>query len=226
MRMERVSFLAIKKKYVKLKKGNVRLTQSTLYLMQVIDPNTKVYTYPVLNTENNIAPQPEEIRLNINDEFIAYQVGYFVKGEYQGGSGNSPYMFTNAPVELSEKFNLTGRAWWGNLSIAVNNIKRLENWDLRRHLAKTRTQFQNSSAGINQATEPSIDLSETGWYNMQPMLTLSGAKKNEIVTTHPYAITNSQDKWTVATGNQITVTMDYLMLGFRGMLAQNASKFQ
>ena len=46
----RINFKTIIAKYAKLGKGNVRLTQSTLYLTKPINPTTTVYNFDVLET--------------------------------------------------------------------------------------------------------------------------------------------------------------------------------
>lgn len=227
MKMQRASYALIMKRYKKIGKSTVRLTQSTLMLMKDIDPKTTTYTYPVLTTDKP-DPQPEEIRLNQNDEFISYEVGFFLKGKLENAANNefTSTLFTSSPIELSEKFIPSNNAYFGNLSILVNKISRLENWDLQRHQVKNRTQFASSSVGLPVATAPSADLSQDGWYTMQPMLTLSGAKKNTITTTHDYNIVAGVDKWALPTGGSINVYTQSLLMGFRGMLAQNASSFQ
>lgn len=238
MKQIRESYRVIKKKYAKIGKGTVRLTQSSLILMQAIDPAKDVYKFPVLETDTATAPFPDEIRLNINDEFISYDVAYYLVAEKtwnhtEGGLTSSVkagnFYFTHAPDELNGQFSLLEKAWDGFLQILVNKISRLEKWDLKKHNYIPRTQFQNSSAGIPSATQPSVDYSDHGTFPMQPMLTLSGAKKNDIlVTLLGGAIpSTSTGNWVLpSAGDTIDFKINRLALFFRGMLAQNAAKFQ
>jgi len=223
----RNSYNNILKKYQDLGKGNVRLTQSTLLLVQPINAATDTYKFPVLETDNAIAPQPEEIRLNMNDEFISYDIGYYVmcnmdKADVDAGR----FFLTYAPMELHHSFTGILGAWLGKLAISVNNIQRVEKWDLKRHNIIPRTQFQNTSAGIPAATQPSLKYEADGMFPMQPMLVFSGAKKNDITLNLVAAISaTAGGDWTTG-ATAITFEARKLALLFRGLLAQNAAKFQ
>lgn len=231
----RTSYKVILKKYKKIGKGTVRLTQSSLLLMQNLDATKDTYKFPVLLTDNAVAPLPEEIRLNQNDEFIAYDVAYYLVADKQPVDGTNPpvvgavvskIFLPYAPDELSRDFAQMEDAWLGTLQILVNKISRLENWDLKKHNFIPFTQFQNSSAGIPSATQPNIDFSENGTIPMQPMLVLSGAKKNDIIISLVHAVSaTSTGDWLVVNGT-IRLTIKRMALFFRGMLAQNASSFQ
>lgn len=228
---QRSSFSMIRRKYKKIGKKNVRLTQSSLILMQTIASNTKQYTFPVLQNDTTTPVLPNEIRLNQNDEFVAYNVGYYLSGAFIS-TGIAPkdvakLWLTYAPMELSSEFQNLADSWDGTLQILVNKISRLENWDLKKHNFFPRTQFQSSSVGIPAATLPSINFGADGCATMQPMLTLSGAKKNDVIITLKNSISQgATGTFTSANAVALTVTFREIALFFRGMLAQNASKFQ
>lgn len=235
----RTSFKVIRKKYAKIKKGTVRLTQSSLLLEVAIDAKKDTYIFPVLTTDggSNVgnSPFPEEIRLNQNDEFVAYEVGYYLVADklvttttpVQDLVDAGRMFLSYAPDELDAVFASLEDAWLGTMQILVNKISRLEKWDLKKHNAIPRTQFQNTSAGIPQATQPSIDYSDFGTYPMQPMLTLSGAKKNDIQVALVHSIPAGLSSiWTPASNGTVKYTVSKIALVFRGMLAQNASSFQ
>jgi hypothetical protein len=236
----RYSFELIAKKYAKRGKGAVRLTQSSLLLAQLIDSKKSDYTFPVLTTDNAVAPLPWEVRLNINDEFVSYDLAYYlVANKTVARTAGDPtptaiasqeaghFFFSYAPDELDASFALLEDGWLGVLNISVNNINRLTNWDLKKHNFIPRTQFKNSSAGLPYATQPNLDYSDDGTFPMQPMLTLSGAKKNLITTSLVVAIpSTSTGTWTLPDTGTIVYDMKYFSLIFRGMLAQNAAKFQ
>ena len=237
MKNIRYSFDLIAKKYAKRGKGAVRLTQSSLLLAQAIDAKKSDYTFPVLTTDNAVPPLPWEVRLNINDEFVSYDLGYYLVAEKTVAKGADPvvipptfaghFFFSYAPDELNASFALLEDGWLGVLNISVNNINRLTNWDLKKHNFIPRTQFQNSSAGIPSATQPNLDYSDDGTFPMQPMLTLSGAKKNLIAISLVAAIpSTSAGTWTLPDTGTVLYEMKYFSLIFRGMLAQNAAKFQ
>lgn len=224
----RNSYKVIYAKYKKLGKKNVRLTQSSLLLVQPISASTDTYTFPVLETDTAIAPQPEEIRLNQNDEFIAYDLGYYVMASMERNDVDAGRFFlTYAPMELHGSFAFIQGAWLGKIEILVNKISRLENWDVKKHNIIPRTQFQNSIVAIPTATQPSIRYDEDGMFPMQPMLTLSGAKKNTISLDLVAAISaTATGDWSLPDTTAITFQANKLALLFRGMLAQNAAKFQ
>lgn len=229
MKIIRASYVAIKKKYDKIGKGKVRLTQSSLILIRPILATTTTYNFPVLETDQGGNPLPDEIRLNQNDEFISYEVGYYVSatGTASGSLLKSPIWLTYAMTELSNKFVQLGNAWYGTLAILVNKISRLERWDLKKHNYVPRTQFKDSSVGLPYATQPNVDYSDHGTFPMQPMLTLSGAKKNDISIALVKAIDlSSVIDWTLPDASQVNIAADRLVLVFRGMLAQNAASFQ
>jgi hypothetical protein len=236
MKNIRSSFVLIAKKYKERGKGAVRLTQSSLILAQAIDPKKSDYKFPVLTTDNAVAPLPFEIRLDINDEFISYDLGYYLVADKVVARDASPaivsqpaghFFFPYAPDELNASMALLEDGWLGTLDILVNKISRLTKWDLKKHNFIPRTQFRSNSVALPGATQPSLDYSDHGTFPMQPMLTLSGAKKNDILISLVTAIPNtSTGTWTLPDTGTVIFNVKYLSLIFRGMLAQNAAKFQ
>jgi hypothetical protein len=227
MKMLRNSYRVILKRYRKIGKKNVRLTQSSLLLEALIDSSKDTYKFPVLESEAPVLP--EEIRLNINDEFVSYDVGYYVKvrQEIAGTPGTNFIFWTYAAAELHSVFLALEGAWLGVMQILVNKISRLEKWDLKKHNYVPRTQYQSSSAGIPAATQPSIDFADHGTIPMQPMVTLSGAKKNDIILSYVAAVPAALSAdWVTPNGAAVTHVPTHLVLFFRGLLAQNAAKFQ
>ena len=227
-KMERASYQLILKKYQARGKGNVRLTQSSLILFQPIQTNTKTYNFPILQSDNQTPAQAEEVRLNLNDEFVSYEVGYYINFKQRDAAGvnNTNLYLTYAPTELGAAAQTLNSAWDAKMTIDVNGIKRLENWDMLKHRCTPRTQFQDFSVGMPFATQPSLCLNESGTAAMQPMLTFTGAKKNEITL----ALNNNIPAgvavdWLTKVGTLVN-TATNLVLIFRGMLGQNAAKFQ
>ena len=74
----RVNFSLIKQNYNKIGKSNVRLTQSSLFITKDIDATKSSYDFDVLENQTQTL-QPDEIRLNINDEFFDLDFLYFLK---------------------------------------------------------------------------------------------------------------------------------------------------
>lgn len=229
MKLERESYKVIRTKYTKLGKGAVRLTQSTLIFALAISANTNTYQFPVLDTDNAATAKPYEIRLNMNDEFISYEVGYYIVSSNRD-LNDIPlgyYWWTYAPFELGLTAAQLVGAWDAKMSIDINNIKRLEKWDMKKHNFIPRTQLKNSFVGSTFATQPSINYAADGVATMQPMLTLSGAKKNNVVLTLAKSIVGAVSlQQNLPDGQNIFYDFKDLALLFRGMLAQNAAKFQ
>jgi len=228
----RQNYQAIKEKYGKLGKNNVRLTQSTLILIQDIQATKDTYTFPVLESDTKNTVKIEEQRLNINDEFISNEIGFYLGGDVtvETGGANAflaKRLYTYAPVELNSDFGFSEGVYAGHLQILVNKVSFLEKWDLKKHNYIPRTQFADASVGIPNATQASINFAEHGMYPLQPNITLSGSKKNDLIISLPRAIRASGSNW--LTPNAPTtqaLTISQMWLVFRGLLGQNASKFQ
>lgn len=225
----RQNYTAIKKKYNEIGKKNVRLTQSTIILIQDISAARDSYKFPILESDQSGTAKPEEIRLNINDEFIANEIGFYLGAEVtvEGTTLKSKRLLTYAPVELNSDYMKTENAYTGQLQILVNKINFVEKWDLKKHNYIPRTQFQNSSVGIPSATQPSINFAEHGMFPLQPNITFSGAKKNDIIMTLPEAVAPSSSLFiTPNAPTEQTVAIKQFWFVFRGLLGQNASAFQ
>jgi hypothetical protein len=231
--MARINYGVIATKYRALGKGNVRLTQSSLFLRKPIDATKTVYNFDVLENQTQ-SLQADEIRLNINDEFIKTQMGLYLTGTISTRDGvvtqlGGLRLFTN----VLEQQNLTQASnlipfYDGDLKIAVNNIVYMEKWDTRKHYVATRTQIGSSSSvtTINNATWDSNTFAKDGMYSVEPMITLSGAKKNDITLRLPSAISNGAFNYTDSAGNPYTITINGIALLLRGLNAQNAASFQ
>lgn len=231
--LQRVDFNSIKAKYKRLGKGKVRLTESSLILKQAIQPNKTAYNFPVLDTNagNAVSVLPEEIRLNINDEFIITKCGIYLGGKYFNENlpqpDGVPVWFSAVPYELGGSgWVLLQRLYNGNLSIAVNNINYIDKWDVKKHEFRGITQFQNTSVGQPFATSPNMRFLEDGMVPMTPNVTLSGAKKNDINIVLPDTLILPPAVAWLTPNGIITVNVDTVIVAFRGFLAQNASNFQ
>jgi len=233
--LDRYNFEAIKKRYDLLSKGAVRLTQGDLFLTKAIDPTKSVYTFDVLTNENATL-QADEIRLNQNDEFIISEIGIFIYATFtDAGSVVAPQLLSYAPVELDKAALKSKKLYAGVLTIGVNNIIYTEGWNIRKHEKITRTQFASMptpSAGppvISNSyptTMPNNDFSEDGFVPLAPLLTLSGAKKNQVTITLPVAMDVFSTSFKAQNQDVITVASTRVAIWFKGLKAQNAATFQ
>lgn len=236
--LDRYNYNQIKAKYKAMGKGNVRLTQSDIFLTQAIDSAKTAYNFDILNNDNsNGALQTHEIRLNQNDEFITSEIfiGLYCTATDAGAVVN-PLLLCYAPIELDKAALKSDKLYAGLMRLAVNNIVYTEKWSVRKHRKVPRTQFASMptpAAGppvisnSYPATYPSIDSGEDGFLSIAPLLTFSGAKKNEITISLP---NGAMDVFSIAVKSQnqdpITIASTRIAIWFRGMLAQNAASFQ
>lgn len=235
---KRNNFDMIKAKYTKMGKGNVRLTQSSLFLTKDIDATRSTYTFDVLENQTQTLSL-DEVRLNLNDEFTITQAGLFLYGEWSlstepgAKSITAPQLLTYAPCELDGAFIACKGLYAGTMRIAVNNIVYQEKLDTRRFEKVTRTQFNNAvpafaaSTDVSGASMPSNDFSTDGMIEYAPLIVLSGAKKNEITVTLPQAIAPVTNISFINNhGQNIIFNVTKIALKLYGLNGQNASKFQ
>jgi len=228
MNKPRVDFNIIRRAYAKRGVDNVRLTQSSLLLIQAINPNSTTINFDVLDSQVQ-SLLPQEIRLNINDEFIINEVGVYLYGNIGSGDpvSEQPFMLPYAPFEASANFLSVAPLYDGQLEIGVNNIIYVEKWDLRKHCLVPRTQFDSFDAGLTiAASQPSINYQNDSMFGTDPMVTLSGAKKNNIQISLPKALKAATGTWVTGGDTTVTITIDKVALFLRGLNAQNAAKFQ
>jgi len=225
----RIDYSKIKKEYIKNGKGNIRLTQSTLTLIQDINNTKTQYNFPVLENDNATGIKTEEIRLNQNDEFIVTSIGVYVLGK--STANNVPfggYVYsTHSPTYHVSTSNVIQPLYDGYLRIGVNNINYLDKFDLRKFENVEKTQWNNQGdVNLTGATLPSIELKSDNMFEISPNLTLSGAKKNAIDIIIPTAINSYQ----LSLVNNAGVTQRFLFnaigLEIRGILCQNGAVFQ
>lgn len=230
--LERLDFQNLEAAYKKEGKGNVRLTKSTLILVQPIAPNKTTYNFPVL--ENEAAPIPEEIRLNINDEFVVRQAGIYLLGTIADAAGVpklAKIFLTYAPWEFDELQVGNQNLYNGYMTIAVNKITYIDKWDIKKHEERNQTQIKTFSAGIPNATWSQDQFKTSGMVDMTPNVVLSGAKKNDVALVLPTALTLApavifQPPKGTATPGNVSFSITQIAIVYRGFLAQNASQFQ
>lgn len=226
----RINFKTILAKYNKVGKANVRLTQSTLVLSKPISATTTVYNFDVLESQTQTL-LGDEIRLNLNDEFIITSLGFYIQARILDGMGvdtGAKVLLSYAPFEQnSVSASRIANFWNGAFQIAVNNIIYLDKYDTRKSLFIPRTQFANFIALTGTpSTQPSVDFSKDAMYSTEPLLTLSGAKKNNLILTLPQAITSSTFTVVDNSGATYSIVADRVVCLARGLNAQNGASFQ
>jgi len=229
----RVNFAKILSRYKELGKGNVRLTPSSLYLSKAISSSQTIYNFDVLDTQNATL-QPNEIRLNQNDEFIITSLGVYVEATLIDVTNSATYgsrLLTYAPVELKSTMAGINAVWNGQLSISVNNVVFLDKFDTGKCQRVPNVQFgpyTAATAAISavNATQAGNDYEKDGMVDIEPMLTLSGAKKNAITLTLPSALASVAAVTIVTDSGTISLTPARVVVLARGLNAQNGASFQ
>ena len=227
--MARINYANIISKYRNIGKGAVRLTQSSLYLTKPIVATQTTYTFDILETQT-ATQQADEIRLNLNDEFICSALGLYLEGELLTGMGvgtGIKRLFTYAPVELNGASNSVVENFYnGQFQISVNNIVFLDKWDTRKHEFIPQTQFVNFLANTSSATQSQQQMSKAGMFPVEPTLTLSGAKKNQLTLALPTAISPVTITFTDDASASVSYRISRVACLMRGLNAQNGATFQ
>src|SRR3972149_11448690 len=123
-RANRLNYKEILNEYARIGKKNVRLAPSSLFLTQFIDPAKAVYTFDTLDSQNT-GLQPDEIRININDEFICTHMGVYLYGKatqlpVAPVPVTCPMLFSYAPFEMNLGSVRQDGLYAGQMKIGVN----------------------------------------------------------------------------------------------------------
>lgn len=184
-----------------------KITQSFLRLEQPIAVGRTLYTFPVLVNQANPQIFNTEQRLNLQDSFFINDVGFF-QGLPSGSTDAtfklltyvSPFLFVN-DAQHQIFYN-------SKLSIAVNNNVIVPAWDTTRHLVAPQTQ-QTQALGAG-APMDEFHGNTTGFYPMEPNVTLVGSKNYVINLELPAAPT------AVEANSRVIIVL-------RGLLVQNST---
>lgn len=226
----RINYATIIAKYQKVNKGNVRLTQSSLFLSKPISATTTVYNFDVLESQTQTLIG-DEIRLNLNDEYVITQIGFYLQASVLNATGvdtGAKVLLTYAPFEQdSVNASKINNFYNGAFQISVNNIVYLDKYDVLKSKYVPRTQFANYNAVTGTpSTQAMVDFSKDGLYITEPLLTLSGAKKNTLTLTLPTAISPATFNVSDNLGVKYTLSVDRVVARFEGLNAQNGASFQ
>jgi hypothetical protein len=229
--LSRFDYGKIKKQYDALGKENIRLTQSTLTLIQDINANKSLYTFPVLTSDNATGVKPAEIRLDPNDEMVVTQIGFYLLAKkLQGPKADSydGYYYLTHNAIYQNQVAVAGLPFYdGIFRLSINNINYIDKYDLRKHEQYQRSEW-NTQGSVNKsfATLPSIESESDGMYPVSPMVVLSGAKKLDLSVSLPNPIAPYQLQFTGNDGNAQTFNIESIAIVCRGMLAQNGAVYQ
>ena len=112
----------------------------------------------------------------------------------------------------------------GVLKISVNNVVYVDKWDTRKHEIVPMAQHHQFLT-TTQFAQIAQFSSREYLYPVEPLITLSGAKKNQIELNLPVALTGQTFTNAGQTGTY-SVVIDRIAVMLRGYNAQNAAGFQ
>jgi hypothetical protein len=225
---KRQAFTLIKKAYEKINRKPVT-TPSTLRLIVPLTANRTSFTFPILEGDSNLT-HPNQILLNRADAFTATSFGIFVGGlRTLSGFGSAltlapcgvndlgdetliqdPLVLTQNPISEVAFPNAIFEN--GLIDIAVNNVKYLQNFDVKGANKATSLAPNISTNGIIIGANTNGNVGERdGFVDLVPTLQFSGTSKIDITLNTPMA-------------PRTTSTDDiYLEIIFRGFLSLGAS---
>lgn len=192
-----------------------RLTQS--YLRAEVLASTSVTTYdlPFLVNRPDANNFNTARKLQLQDAFVATQIGLFVAVPGSSTATNFP-LFTYGDIITFSTANTStslNSLYNGFMQVTLNNNVILPGWDLLRHFKAPWQQTQAAIASVTGARQNSFDWSEDGFYPVEPSLVVNGAGNYQASLVLPSALA------AVETNQRIIVIM-------RGVLAQNVTSVQ
>lgn len=211
------------------------IAASSLFLTADIDSQKQTYNFSVLENDARLPQKPDEIRLNQNDVFVFNQIAVGYVGDIQVVGRFTPHEFgrsiflQSVPYSINVSTTRAYKLFAGQLKVTINNYIYFEKYDLRDFDVSTHNEQYNqldriySNPDLMQYKLHQKPLTQP----VQPMIAMSGAKKNDFEIQLPSAI----DKWgfsvlTDPIAPYMIVEVNRIGILLRGFLIQNGAKFQ
>ena len=191
------------------------LSQSYLRSEVAMSTTTTSYHIPILVNDNQNGATSSYNTSNL----LALQDAFVVSSIFIGwGNPTSstdaawiPQSYPNPQVAGTQPIATALQAIYSsNLQVTINNKQILTGWDTLRHYYVPQTQ-QIAAASVTTAISQA-DLSENGFYPVEPNLVFVGSKNNQVSLNFPAALTAVPAS-----------TYGRLVVIFRGILAQNCT---
>lgn len=189
------------------------LTQSYLRLEQLMNTTQTNVQFPVTITQGTGAPFNTERRLQLQDSFVASEIGMFLFAPSSATATNSHlysypsfFTFTGAGVASSAQ-----QTYHGYLTLSVNNQVIVPFWDVQRSYCVNQT--QNLAAIAAASPDDQLSGRDDVFYPTEPNWVFVGSKNNVLTLVMQNALTAilANSRWVV-----------YM----RGVLAQNSTSVQ
>jgi hypothetical protein len=192
---------------------NTKNTMSDLVLEQPISATITNYNFPVTNVQSNQQQFNTEIRLNLQDSFVASAWGVFLltpssatDTTFRALTYGSTADFTVTPAAGAAAETLYN----SYARVTVNNDVLVPVWHLSRHRLVPQSQQVAAAANQNGIAEDQIDLSADGFYPVEPYLVFIGSKNIQVQVILPAAIATVQ-------------AFSRIRIHYRGLLMQNST---
>jgi len=211
------------------------IAASSLFLTADIDSQKQTYNFSVLENDARLPQKPDEIRLNQNDVFIFNQIAVGYVGDIQVIGRFTPPEFgrsifiQSVPYSANVQTTRAYKLFAGQLKVTINNYIYFEKYDLRDFDVSTHDEQYNqvdriySNPDFMQYKSHQKPITQP----VQPMIAMSGAKKNDFEIQLPSAI----DQWGFSVLIDpllpyMSVEVKRIGILLRGFLIQNGAKFQ
>lgn len=190
------------------------LSQSYLRFEANLTATTTQYNFDVLVNDNLNPNFVTQNKLNLQDAFIASQIGLFIAVPASSAVGEGRVrLFSYADrTEFTAATALNLQTLYnGFLSLTVNQRVIVPSWDLYRHYCAPIMQTGFTPTGATAGDiDNSTDFITNGFASVEPNMVFVGSKKNQLTITLPQALT-------APPANSRVVII------CRGLLAQNST---
>jgi len=191
------------------------LSQSYLRTEVAMSTSTTSYHIPILVNDNQngaTSSYNTSQLLNLQDAFVVSSI-LIAWGNPTSVTDTAwiPQTYPNPQIAGTQAIATALQGIYSsNLTVNINNKQILTGWDTLRHYYVPQTQ-QIAAAGLT-ANISQADLSENGFYPVEPNLVFVGSKNNQVTLNLPAALSSVP-----------TSTYGRIVVIFRGILAQNCT---
>jgi hypothetical protein len=190
----------------KLDPNVVKLTQSDLILEQQVTIASNNYQFPVLNNQSGTGGTTifnTEVRLVQQNSFIVSAWGFFLcKPTSVNDATWVPQTYPNNQVFTTAGVAAAAQTLYqSQMNITVNNDVVYPIWHTGRHWFVPQTQQTPVIAGVENANQyAQVDLSQDGFFPVEPNLIIIGSKNTVINLFMPAALPQPSRRWSPSSG--------------------------
>ena len=207
------------------------------------------YSFSTISNEtyNGIPQSPTEVRLQLQDNFVAASKGFYLQwwnmainrpvtqlltclSFFNATVNNTQVPAWNTTLDQADEIKVAAQQFWqsGWMKYTFDNNVLIPRWDMMQHylVAQTQQNWQTLAVGGDApypytANIQQMDGSSDGWVPIEPNIVLSGAKNNEIVFNNPTAPRFADMGWLNV--GDAGFLQPKLVVMYRGILLQNTT---